>query len=178
MITKEDLTWHSDNIRYNVKRLYELQKRAERKIIAIDMDKVLGGEDSHDTHFGIKDPEVLEAIDQIASGSEDEIQKAKNKYGEHIGKLHTLVRGESQKANLSALMLSIGWNVSDILAVLAEIFTQSKGKDVKTTYRRLNALDKAVQDILDDSETVYMMSPSPAPLIGNIPSAERLKTVL
>ena len=178
MITKEDLTWHTDNIHYNVKRLYELQKRAERKIIAIDMDKVLGEEDNHDTYFGIKDPKVLEVIDQIASGSEEEIRKAKSKYGEHLYGLHVLDGSESQKANLSALVLSISWNASDILSVLAEIFTQSKGKDVKTTYNRLNALDKAVQDILNDSETVYMMSTSPVPLMGNIPSADKLKTVL
>ena len=178
MITKEDLTWHSDNIRYNVKRLYELQKRVERKIIAIDMNKVLGGEDSHDTHFGIKDPKVLEAIDQIASGSEDEIQKAKSKYGECLYGLHFLDEGEGLKSNLSALMVSIGWNILDILKVLAEIFTQGKGKDYKTTYNRLALLDKAVQEILNDSENLYVLAPASGPIMGNVPSADNLKTVL
>lgn len=178
MITKEDLTWLSDNIRYNVNRLYELQKRVERKIIAIDMDKVLGGEDNQDTYFGIKDPKVLEAIDQIASGSEEEIQKAKSKHGEYLYGLHFFGEGEGQKANLSALMLSIGWNILDILNVLAEIFTQGKGKDCKTTYNRLALLDKAVQDILNDSENLYVLAPASVPIMGNVPSADKLKTIL
>ena len=165
MLIVGDITWHAENVAFYIKRMHQLQKKVEAAII--DLDKEATGTPYGVTEkFGVEDPNLLDAINQIAHANNEETLSAAADHLAHLDKFRTHNRYSARRANLAHISLALDWYSIDALSVLYCILEQREKKGDANTYYSLKDLEEVMLEILDRCEKAYITSGAPVPTLA------------
>lgn len=175
MLIVGDITWHAENVAFYIKRMHQLQKKVENAILDLDKEAtetpygVTG-------KFGVEDPNLLDAIDQIAHADEEEMRALAEGCNGYMDKFRTHDKYSARRANLASVSLALEWYSADTLSVLYRTLKEHADKGDSTTYYRLKDLEEAALEILDRCEKAYITSCSPVPTLADL--GGKLRSVL
>lgn len=166
MLIVGDITWRAENVAFYIKRMHQLQKKVENAILDLDKeakDTPYGVTDK----FGVEDPNLLDAIDQIAHADKKEMEEVEAGIRDYVKKFSTLDNG--LRANLNYMVLALEWCSYDALIMLKSILKDNDGIHVRstTTIYHLKELTKVALDILNCCEDVYCSKASIVPMFDS-----------
>lgn len=176
MLIVGDITWHAENVAFYIKRMHQLQKKVENAILDLNKeakDTPYGVTDK----FGVEDPNLLDAIDQIAHADNEETLSVAADHLAHLDKFRTHNRYSARRANLANISLALDWYSLDALVVLYCLLDEHEEKGDSTIYYRLKDLEEVTLEILDHCEKAYITSEAPVPTLAP-DLGSKLKSVL
>jgi hypothetical protein len=176
MLNVGDITWRAENVAFYIKRMHQLQKKVENAILDLDKEATGTPYDVTDK-FGVEDPNLLDAIDQIAHANNEKTLSVAADHLAHLDKFRTHNRHSAQRANLANISLALDWYSLDALVVLYCLLDEHEEKGDSTIYYRLKDLEEVTLEILNHCEKAYITSEAPVPTLAP-DLGSKLKSVL